>query len=102
MKSLFYKRIRCKNCQNGMKFKRERTVGKYICSTYDTGKGCKRIIVKEDYLVDLLMRRFKNEDIENILQHVKLVEVENTEEIVIHFHEGDPIVVSYSGRVYKY
>lgn len=102
MKSLFYKKLRCKNCNKNMKSKTERGVKKYICSTYDTGKGCRRVIVKEEYLTDLLTRRFKSEKIENILRHVKIIEVEESDELVIYFHEGDPIVVSYSGRVYKY
>jgi hypothetical protein len=102
MKSLFYKKLRCKNCSKGMKLKTERGIKKYICSTYDTTRGCKRIIVKEDYLIDLLLRRFKTEDIQSHIQKVKLIEVEDSDEIIIHFHEDDPIVVSYKGKIYKY
>jgi hypothetical protein len=85
-----------------MKFKRERSVGKYICSSYDTQGTCQRIIVREDYLVDLLIRRFKSEEMEYILEQVKLIEVEQSDELIIHFHIDDPIVVSFKGRIYKY
>lgn len=77
-KSLFYKKLICSHCGSGMKKKTERKTNRYVCSSYDNFKTCKRIMVEEDYLIELIHKRFEQEvDRELIETHVESILVED-------------------------
>lgn len=76
-----------------MKFKKERSTQKYICSTYDLGKGCQRTIVDHDFLLRLVEKRYQCELEKGEIQSlVEKVDVKSKYEFVIHFYNDEPIV----------
>lgn len=97
MSNTFSKLCKCKFCGKNMKYKNERDIGKYICSTYDNyGKNyCKRTHVSEDFLKSLIFRRFQRElSDQEIREIVDYVEVEDSLLLEIHFKNGDePILL---------
>lgn len=91
--SVFRGKLVCLYCQKGMKFKRERNKGKYICSIYDTVGKCQRTIVEVDTLIELIERRYKCKFSEGELRSlVEKIEVKGKYEFIIHFYNDDPIV----------
>lgn len=94
-KSLFYKKIFCSHCLKGMKKKNERGSIKYICSSYDNFKTCKRIMVEEDYLIELIHKRFDQEvDRELIETHIESILVEDRMLFEIFIKNQESILMS--------
>jgi hypothetical protein len=88
------KMIKCKHCNKNMKFKRERLIPKYICSSYDNYGKCVRTIIEEDFLISLIRRRYQKDlSEEEIREVVNYIEVEDKLLLEIHFKDGtDPIL----------
>lgn len=100
-KSLFYKVIRCSHCGGYFKLKREKSGRKiYLCSQYDNTGECERNVIEEEYLVELLQRRF-NEDItpELIRKEVMYISIEKTKPylMTIQFRNQSPIEFTLTG-----
>lgn len=99
MGNYFSKKLICLECQKGMKFKRERKVGRYCCSTYDLGKGCVRTIIDHDFLLQLIEKRYQCKlDKGEIQSLVERIDVRSKYEFVIHFY-NDESIVSMDGLV---
>lgn len=90
----FSKKIKCKSCSKNMKFKRERLIPKYICSSYDNHGKCKRTIIEEEFLKNLIQRRYQKEMTEEEIRDVvDYIEVEDKLLLEIHLKDGtDPIL----------
>lgn len=91
---LFSRKIKCLHCGKNFKGKLQRGKRVYLCSTYDNYGTCKRMVLKEDFLVELLQRRFGDDyDIskENIQESVEKIEVKENYLFTIHLKEGIPI-----------
>lgn len=90
-KSLFYKTIFCFYCQSGMKRKKERGSVKYCCSQYDNFGKCRRNIIEEDYLIELIKKRLEvdvtREVVEEYVESI-VVEEKNLVEIFIRGQES--------------
>lgn len=74
-----------------MKKKNERGKTKYCCSSYDNLGTCKRVIIEEDYLIELIHKRFNQEvDRELVESYIEgiLVEDKNLVEILIKDQES--------------
>lgn len=62
MRSLFFKKLRCKHCGGSFKLKSER--GKrnvYVCTNYDlrNGKCNKRVAIPEDTIINAVNKRYE-------------------------------------------
>lgn len=80
-------------CGKNFKFKKERSNQNYICSTYDTKGECERILVSQDFFLELIERRYQKEFTkEEIQSMIEKIEVKDKYEFVIHFYEDEPIV----------
>lgn len=93
---LFSKKIKCLNCGKNFKSKLERNKKRvYVCSNYDNYGKCKREIIHQDFILELLDKRFEkrlsNEEIKEV---VKSIEVKNKNEFVIHLENEEPIIFS--------
>ncbi|MFO1442771.1 zinc ribbon domain-containing protein [Bacillus sp. Bva_UNVM-123] len=88
------KKCRCKHCGKNMKFKKERLVHKYICSSYDNYGKCKRITIEEDFLKGLIQRRYQKEMTDQeIREVVDYIEIEDKLLLEIHFKDKtEPIL----------
>lgn len=101
-KPLFSRLIKCKNCNRNFKSKKDGRKRFYICSTYDNyGKGkCERNQIDQDYLVELLERRFdKILTYEEIREEVEQIEV-NGDELIIYLNNQHPIELKKDIHIY--
>lgn len=101
-KSLFYKLIKCNNCQSNFKSKNERGIIRYVCSNYDNKKGCpERITIEEERLVKLINRRYgremANEEIREVVVEV-IIRSKTLFDIVLI--DGKPISFHERGIVF--
>ena len=93
--SLFYKRIFCIYCGKGMKRKKERGSVKYCCSQYDNFGNCRRNIIEEDYLIELLHKRLNTEITREVVEEfVESVVVEDRNLVEIFIKEQESILMS--------
>jgi DUF4097 and DUF4098 domain-containing protein YvlB len=110
--TLFSSLIRCPYCKGNYKSKKEKGKQKYICSTYDNYGQCKRIAVEEEFLLELLERRYgqlTEDKIENVVDYIEVfdkkvirkrneltgkMERENVYVLTIHLKNDQPIVLS--------
>src|SRR5690606_4851339 len=91
-RSLFYKKIQCAKCGGNFKSKKERGRVKYLCSTYDNGKGCERIVYPEEKLIEALQRRYRRElSHEEIRDVVHYIVIQDDHQFAIHLYDGEPI-----------
>ena len=100
-RSLFYKKIKCFHCGGNFKVKRERSDRiTYLCTLYDTTGECKRNVIEEKYLVELLERRF-NQPITHELVRNEVIEImiESTKPYLfeIQLRNQSPIIFSRKG-----
>lgn len=97
MSVLFSKLIKCANCGKNYKGKLERGKRVYVCSNYDNYGRCKREVLHEEELTELLKRRY-GEDFEttkeNIQRVVEYIEVKNKNVFTIHLKDDEPIILS--------
>lgn len=101
---LFSKKIQCTKCGKKFKSKKERNVRKYVCSTYDNYKKCERSIIKEDFILELLERRFGKLSHEELSEKVikvkvhdkKKIENEDAFHLEIELKNDDPIILNYT------
>ncbi|WP_445683491.1 zinc ribbon domain-containing protein [Sporosarcina sp. FSL W7-1283] len=103
IKSLFYKKISCGNCQGNFKMKREGRHKKkvYVCSTYDNSKKCQRNAISEAKLVELVNNRFRRELTEDeIREVVSEIVIYNKLHFDIILSEGSPISFHENGIVF--
>ena len=93
---LFSRKIKCKHCGKNYKGKKERGRRIYICSSYDNGTGnCKREVLSEEDLVELLLRRYGKEfeiTKENIQNTVENIIVEDKWTFTINLKNDKPII----------
>jgi len=94
MSILFSKLIKCKNCGKNFKSKKLRSRRAYLCSSYDNLGECQREVIYEDFLVELLKRRY-GEDFQisrdNIVSVVESIEVEKRDVFIINLKNDEPI-----------
>lgn len=93
--TLFSKKIKCLHCGKNFKAKKEREKYKYLCSTYDNKGACKREVLHEEFLVDLLIRRYgENFEVskQNIQNTVEKIEVEDKWTFTIYLKNDRPII----------
>lgn len=95
-KPIFSRLIKCKHCNGNFKAKKERGTRKYVCSKYDNSGQCERHIIREDFLVDLIERRFQRKlSRGEIREEVSYIEVETRYKFKIFLkNESSPIIVS--------
>lgn len=100
-KPLFSKLIICKNCLKRYKAKKDRKRF-YVCSTYDNlGKDyCERGKVDQDYLLELLERRFERRLTEDEIKKEVNQIVTNGKEIVIYLENQQPIEIRDNVHIY--
>lgn len=95
MSVLFSRKIKCNHCGKNYKGKKERKRRVYICSSYDNFGKCKREVLTEEFLVDLLIRRY-GEDFEmskeNIQNTVESICVEDKLTFTINLKNDKPII----------
>lgn len=90
---LFSKKIKCIHCGGNFKAKTERGKRKYICSTYDNYGKCKRIPIEEDFLKQVIKKRFgENITDEEIKNKVERIEVEDKLLFKIYLKDDQPII----------
>lgn len=100
-KSLFYKKIKCGICGGNYKVKNEGKKKRYICSTYDNGKGCVRNAIEEEMLVGLINRRHRRELSEDEIREVVVeINIHNELHFDIVLAEGIPISFHEHGIVF--
>lgn len=95
MSILFSRKIKCLNCGKNYKAKRERQKISYVCGNYDNYGKCKREVIKQQFLIDLLQRRYgKDFEIskDNIQEIVESVEIKNKETFTINLQNDIPII----------
>ncbi|QJI52464.1 hypothetical protein [Psychrobacillus phage Perkons] len=79
--------MKCQICGSYLKKKKERSTIRYLCSRHDTVGDCKRNAIDEDYLVELIQRRFNRKvDRELIEKEVKIIMVENVKPYIMEIH----------------
>lgn len=94
-KSLFYKTIFCSHCNKGMKKKNERGSIKYCCSSYENYKTCQRTIIEEDYLIELIHKRFNQEVTREVIEtHIESILVEDKNLVEIFIKDQESILMS--------
>lgn len=82
----------CMKCSKAMKFKKERSTSKLICSSYDNKGECERIIIEHDFIISTIERRYDKEITRaDILELVEKIEVRNKYEFCINFYNDKPI-----------
>lgn len=91
----FRSKIKCKHCQKNYRLKVERGKRKFICGGYHNGNGCtNREIIHEDFILDLLNRRYNKkiacDEIEEVLDHIV---IENKILMEIYFKDGSPPIL---------
>ena len=94
MAALFSKKIYCFHCEKRFKAKRERNKQKYLCSKYDNTGECVRIPIEEDFLKDLIFRRYgeiSESEMRDIVDHIVIRDKLLLE---IHFKNDKPIIMS--------
>lgn len=95
MTILFSRKIKCAHCGKNFKGKLQRKKRIYVCSQYDNFGKCKREILSETFLVELLVRRY-GDDFEitkdNIQNIVKEVIVEDKLTFTIKLKNDEPII----------
>lgn len=92
---LFSRKIKCKHCGKNFKGKKERKRRVYICSSYDNTGNCKREVLSEEFLIDLLIRRYgKDFEVskENIQSIVESIIVEDKLTFTISLKNDAPII----------
>lgn len=94
--ALFSKKIKCVHCGGNYISKKERGKHKYICRNYDKlGKEyCRRIVISEEFLMELLNRRFEADEltVEEMVDEVELIEVDEKLKFTINFNNDEPII----------
>ncbi len=95
-KPIFSRKIKCKHCGGNFKSKKERNTRKYICSNYDNYGKCVRIPIEEDFLKELITKRFQKEmSNEEMSEIVDEIIIEDKLLFEIHFKNSDkPIIFS--------
>lgn len=66
----------------------------YVCSSYDNYGECVRVVVSEDYLLKLLVRRYGEDFVttkENIQSIVEGIVVEDKWKFIINLKDDRPI-----------
>lgn len=109
---LFSGLIRCPYCKGNYKAKKEKGKQKYVCSTYDNYRQCRRIAIEEEFLLELLKRRYGEITEDKIVDIVDYVEIfdkkvirkrneltgkterENMYILTIHFKNDKPIILN--------
>jgi len=102
-KTLFSRKIKCQNCGSSYYKKVERGVVKYVCSLYNKTGECKRNIVSEDFLVDLLEKRLNRKITREVIEkNVQMVMIENVDPYLleIHFYNQKSITFSKDSIIY--
>lgn len=93
--SLFSRKIKCFYCGSGFKLKKERSVNRYICSSYDNKGECIRIPIQEDFLVELIQKRLNREVNRQLVEdYVELILVEETNLVEIFIKDQESILLS--------
>lgn len=95
-KNPFKSKIRCKHCGKNYRLLTERGVRKFICGGYHNKSGCnKRIVIQEDFILDLIYRRYQKELSKNCLfEIVDYIEIEDKHLMEIHFTDNSiPILL---------
>lgn len=93
--ALFSRKIICLNCDGRFKGKLERGNRVYLCSNYDNYGNCKREVLHESLLIELLVRRYgKNFEVakDNIQNTVIDIEVEHKWKFKINLKNDKPII----------
>lgn len=108
---LFSGLIRCPYCKGNYRAKKEKGKQKYICSTYHNYGTCKRIAVEEEFLLELLERRYgklTENKIVGIVDYVEVfdkkvirkrneltgkIERQNVYILIIHLKNDKPIIL---------
>lgn len=95
MRSLFFKKIKCKHCQGGMRMKKERGKVKYICSKYSNdSKSCTReALIEENFLTCLIYKRYGELTKDEIREIVDQIIIENSLLFEITFTNGDESIL---------
>lgn len=92
---LFSRKIKCKHCGKNFKAKKERGKRVYVCSSYDNYGTCKREVIRQDDLIELLQRRY-GETFEltrsNIQNTVEEIIVEDKWTFEIKLKNDKPII----------
>lgn len=95
MTVIFSKLIKCVHCGGGFKSKLERGKRRiYVCSRYDNFHECVRIPIEEDFLKDLINRRYgelSDSEMRDIVDHIVIRDKLLLE---IHFKNDKPIIMS--------
>lgn len=92
---LFSRKIKCSYCGKNYKSKKERNKRVYVCSSYDNYGKCKREVLHEDFLVELLVRRYGEEfktTKENVQKTVEKIEVVDKWTFTIYLNNDKPII----------
>jgi Recombinase zinc beta ribbon domain len=76
---LFTGLIKCHYCGSAYKSKKEKGVRKYVCSSYDNGRGCKsRLPVEEDFLLELIEGRYEKtlakEELQHMIDYIEVID----------------------------
>lgn len=92
---LFSRKIKCENCGKNFKAKRQRGKIGYICGGYDNYGECKREVIYQPMLIELLRRRY-GEDLDisknNIQNFVEEITVKDKLTFTIKLKNDKPII----------
>lgn len=95
MTVLFSRKIKCAHCGKNFKGKLQRKKRVYVCSQYDNFGKCRREVLSENILVELLIRRYgDNFEItkSNIQNIVEEIIVEDKLTFTIKLKNDKPII----------
>lgn len=90
----------CMDCKEKMVFKKDRSIGKYVCSTFNSKNGnCNRNAIKEKELLSLISSHYciynKNIEITNNFFKSEIDKiVTNGKDLYIKFKNGLPDIIS--------
>lgn len=101
-KSLFYKLIKCGLCQSNYKSRMNRNKKCYVCSKASNYGTCEFRPVEEEFIKNLIERRFQRKmSDEEIREVTKQIVITDKWDIEVYFNEiDDPVLIK--GTFMKY
>lgn len=93
--SLFRGKLFCAHCSGGFKKRKNRNQPVYVCSRTDNYGDCKRVIINEKKLLEIIQNRYTEELSEEELA-AKIVRMDVEDELLftIELVDQEPIIYS--------
>lgn len=95
-KILFSRKVKCAHCGGNFKSKLERGKRRvYVCSKYDNFGKCERVPIEQDFVLELLERRYGEKlELQERVEKVVRIIVEEKMKFTIELEDDAPIIFS--------